>query len=109
LAEVKAYYAGDRDVQEALIQGYAQSGYRGALRRAADLQAARARRAYVAPTDIAGNYGWAGDREQALAWLEKGLAVRDGNMAYITVQPWLEAVRDSPRFWEIARRMNLPE
>jgi hypothetical protein len=46
LAEMKASYSsiGDREVEEALTQGYEQSGYRGAMRSAADLLAARARK-----------------------------------------------------------------
>ena len=56
LAEMKAYYAEDREMEEALTQGYAQSGYRGAMRRAADILATRSRKTYVAPAEIAGLY-----------------------------------------------------
>ncbi len=87
LAEVKAYYAGDREMEEALTQGYAQSGYRGAMRRAADILAARARKTYVLPSDVAGLYVMAGEKAQALAWLEKGLEVHDPNMPYVSVRP----------------------
>ena len=72
LAEIKAYYAGDREMEEALTQGYAQSGYRGAMRRAADMLAARFRKTYVCPIDVAAWYVGAGEKDQALAWLEKG-------------------------------------
>lgn len=49
LAEMKACYSslGDREVEEALAQGYAQSGYQGAMKNAADLLAARAHQTYV--------------------------------------------------------------
>ena len=56
LAKMKAYYTGDHEMEEALTQGYTQSGYRGAMRRAADILAARARKTYVGPTDVAGLY-----------------------------------------------------
>jgi len=109
LAEVKAYYAGDREMEEALTQGYAQSGYRGAMRRAADIRAARSRKTYVLPCDVAMLYVWAGEKAQALAWLEKGLEVRDPNMPYVSVDPTYDTLRNTPRFQDLLRRMNLPK
>jgi TolB-like protein/tRNA A-37 threonylcarbamoyl transferase component Bud32/Tfp pilus assembly protein PilF len=109
LAEIKAYYAGNREMEEALTRGYAQSGYSGAMRRAADLQAARSPNTYVLPTDVAELYGLAGEEAQALAWLEKGLEARDPNMAFINVDPTFESLRSQPRFQALVRRMNLPQ
>jgi TolB-like protein/predicted Ser/Thr protein kinase len=109
LAEVKAYYAGDREMEEALTQGYAQSGYRGAMRRAADILAARGRGTYVLPSDVAMLYVWAGEEAQALAWLEKGFEVRDPSMPYISVDPTYDILRNTPRFQDLLRRMNFPQ
>jgi TolB-like protein/predicted Ser/Thr protein kinase len=107
LAEMKAYYAGDREMEEALTQGYAQSGYRGAMRRAADTLTGRGRKSYVLPCDVAGLYAWAGEKAQALAWLEKGFEVRDPNMPYVSVVPDYDTLRSDPRFQDLLRRMNL--
>ena len=90
LVEMKAYYAGDREVEEALTQGYAQSGYAGAMKRAADLLAARARKNYVVPIDVAALYAIAGEKPQALAWLEKCFEVHDPNMPDTSVHPAFE-------------------
>jgi Tfp pilus assembly protein PilF len=109
LAEMKAYYAGDREMEEALTQGYAQSGYRGAMRRAADLLAARARKTYVLPSDVAGLYVMAGEKAQALAWLEKGFEVRDPNMPYVNVYQIFDSLHNTPRFQDLLRRMKLPQ
>jgi serine/threonine-protein kinase len=108
LAETKAFYAGDREMEEALTQGYAQSGYRGAMRRAADLRAARARKGYELPSDVAEMYAWAGEEAQALEWLEKALEVRDPNMPHVRLYPSFQTLRNTPRFQDILRRMNLP-
>jgi len=108
LAEVKAYYAGDREVEEALTQGYTQSGYRGAMRRAADILAVRYRKTYMCPTDVAALYVWAGETAQALAWLEKGFEVRDPTMPYVSVDPSYDPLRNTPRFQALLRRMNSP-
>jgi adenylate cyclase len=108
MAEMKAYYTGDHGMEEALTQGYAQSGYRGAMKRAADTLAARDRNSYVLPTDVAGLWMRAGNKAQALEWLEKGEEVRDPNMPYISVLPTYNPLRSDPRFQELMRRMNLP-
>jgi TolB-like protein/lipoprotein NlpI len=110
LAETKAcyYYVGDREVEEALTQGYAQSGYRGAMRRAADILAARSRKTYVIPSDVATLYVGAGEKAQALEWLEKGVEVRDGNMSCVNVDPTYDTLHNTPRFQDLLRRMNFP-
>ena len=108
LAEMKAYYAGDREMEEALTQGYAQSGYSGAMRRAADILAARSRKTYVGPGDVATLYAMAGDKAQALTWLEKGLEVHDPSAPQYSLDPVYETLRNTPRFQALLRRMNLP-
>ena len=109
LAEMKACYAGDSEMKEALTQGYAQSGYRGAMRRAADLMAARARQTYQLTSDLAQAYGLAGEEDQVLTWLENGFETRDPNMPYVKLIPEYESVRNTPRFKDILRRLNLPQ
>jgi len=111
LAEIKACYnyTGIPEVGEALTQAYAQSGYSGALRRAAALLAERSRKTYVAPSDVAALYAMAGDQAQAIAWLEKGLEARDMQMPSVGVAPVFETLRNTPRFQDILRRMNLPQ
>jgi len=110
LAEMKAHYSclGDREVEEALTQGYAQSGYRGAMRRAADLLAARARKTYVLSFDVAALYTIAGENAQALDWLEKSLEERSPHMPYVDAYMELAPLRSDPRFQDILRKMNLP-
>ena len=110
LAELKASYSclGDREVEEALTQGYAQSGYRGAMKRAADLLAARAHKTYVNSIDVASLYAIAGENAQALEWLEKSLEERSPNMPYVDTWVELAPLRSYPRFQELLRKMNLP-
>ena len=108
LAELKAYYAGDREMEEALTQGYTQSGYSGATRRAAEVLAARGRKTYVYPPDVAALYVKAGEKAQPLGWLEKGLELRNPFMPYISAYPAYEPLRSEPRFQDLLRRMNFP-
>jgi Tfp pilus assembly protein PilF len=109
LAEMKAYYAGDREVEEALAQGYARSGYRGGMKCAADILAAPARKTYASPDYVATLYMMAGEKAQALAWLEKGLEEHDPDAVHYGNDPIYEPLRSDPRFQDIVRRMNLPQ
>jgi hypothetical protein len=76
--------------------------------RAAELLVARSRSKFVPPCDIAGFYLSAGDREQALAWLERAYEAHDPNMPYLG-WPWYDPLRSDPRFKDLVRKMNLPE
>ncbi len=105
---IRTHYAGDAEMGEALTRGYAQAGYRGAMKAAADLQAERGRKTHVPIVDVAFLYVWAGEKARALDWLEKGLEARDPNMPYIGVDPAMAVLRSEPRFQAIVRRMKLP-
>ena len=98
----------DRNVEEAFDRGYAEGGYSGAMRRAAEALAAHFRKSYANPTDIAQLYLEAGEKAQALEWLEKGVEVRDPNMPYLGI-PYYDRLRSDPRFQALLRRMNLPK
>jgi serine/threonine protein kinase/Tfp pilus assembly protein PilF len=108
LPEMKAYFAGDREMEDALTQGYAQSGYRGAMRRAADTLAARAHKTYVSPDWVATLYIMAGEKAQALAWVEKGLEAHDPDAPQYSLDPIYNPLHSEPRFKELLRKMNLP-
>jgi hypothetical protein len=109
LAEMKASYAGDREMEEVLTQGYARGNIRATLKRAADLLAARARKTWVSPSDIALNYVLARETDQALTWLERGLEVHDPQMPENSAHLYFESLRNTLRFKAILRSMNLPE
>jgi serine/threonine-protein kinase len=109
LAEWKVCFADDRELEEALAQGFAQSGYRGAMRRAANTLAARSRTSYVSFETIAFLYISAGEKERTLEWLEKGFEARDPNLPYASAKKIYDPLRSDPRFQALLRRMNLPQ
>ncbi len=64
---------------------------------------------YFAAIDVADAYAHAGDKENALKWLEKSYEDREGQD--ITLVRWLPAfksLRGEPKFAELLRRMGLP-
>jgi TolB-like protein len=107
MAFYRAIY-GDLEKSGVLDRTYSANGYAAAMGRAAELLVERSRVKFVLPTDIAGLYLSAGDREQALTWLERGYEVRDPAMPYIG-WPHLDPLRSDPRFKDLDRKMNLPE
>jgi TolB-like protein/Tfp pilus assembly protein PilF len=95
----KDYYLRARDdslAVEALERGYAEGGYRAALRAVGD--------EFVSRDDprlnwqIATLYTRAGEGRRALDYLELATAVRDPNMPYILVDPIFDFLREEPRF-----------
>lgn len=69
----------------------------------------RAKTEYVAPHDIALLYVGLGDKEKALAWLEKAVSERDFSILSIKAAPAWDSLRGDPRFDELLRRIGLPQ
>jgi tetratricopeptide (TPR) repeat protein len=96
------------DIREALESGYAEEGYAGAFRRAADVEVSRHVEVPGIAYDAAGNYMIAGDTARALDWLEKAIAQRSPNAPYVNCDPLRDPVRSDTRFQALLRKMNLP-
>ena len=52
---------------------------------------------YVPPYTIALIYNGLGERDEALAWLERGFEQRDPSMTFLKVEPKWNNLRDDPR------------
>lgn len=66
-----------------------------------------AKRRPVSPTMFARIYTRLGDKDQALAWLEKAYKEHHWRMVGLKGHRW-DPLRDDPRYQELLRRMNLP-
>jgi hypothetical protein len=89
-----------------LAQAHAKAGDTGKARGIlASAQAARD--PPVPPYILALLHLTAGEREQALAALERAHAERDVRMVFLGVAPVWQALRDEPRFAELLARMDL--
>ena len=102
-------YAHDSERLEALERGFAEAGYKGAMRRVGDLWAARFEHspAGFGTMHIAYKYLASGDKDKAIYWLEKAYENRDGNLPYVG-RPFWDPLRSDPRFLALLRRLNLP-
>jgi serine/threonine protein kinase/Tfp pilus assembly protein PilF len=99
----------DSEAEQAILRGYEEGGYSGALSSVAELMIERSKTTYITPWQIATVYTRAGRNEEALDWLEKAFVAHDANMPSISVDPIFDNLRDEPRFNELLRQMNLPQ
>jgi TolB-like protein/tRNA A-37 threonylcarbamoyl transferase component Bud32 len=108
LAELRKLFAGDAEALDGLSRGYAVGGFRGAMRRLAEISAARPSSMSGGPFAVANWFARAGDRERTLEWLTRGVDVRDPNAPYLGVWPEFVFVHDDARFQALCRRIGLP-
>jgi tetratricopeptide (TPR) repeat protein len=92
------------------VMGYVLgvSGKKTEARRILNDLLLRAKQSYLSPTHIANIYVGLGEKDQALAWLEKGFEARDSHMEFLGVDPMYESLRSDPRFANLLGRLNLP-
>jgi eukaryotic-like serine/threonine-protein kinase len=69
----------------------------------------RSKQSYVPAYGFAEIYIGLGDKEQALASLEKAYADRSMLMTLIKVDPEFDSLRSDPRFKDLLRRVGLPQ
>ena len=62
---------------------------------------------YVPSYPVAVIHAALGEKDQALARLEKAYEARDSWMDYLAIDPRLDSLRSDPRFTDLLRRMNL--
>ncbi len=109
---LKAQYAmmSFHEGETALTRGYEEAGYTGAMKKAAEVWEELSRITYIMPWFIAELHVFAGNKDRALDWLERGFEVHDPNMPYVGVFPHLvDPLGDEPRYQDLLRKMNLPE
>jgi TolB-like protein/Tfp pilus assembly protein PilF len=64
---------------------------------------------YIRPYYIASIYAALGDKDKAFDELEKSLAERDVYLGRMKVDPFLDPLRDDPRFAALLKRLNLSQ
>jgi TolB-like protein/DNA-binding winged helix-turn-helix (wHTH) protein/Flp pilus assembly protein TadD len=62
---------------------------------------------YASPYGIALVYNGLGERDEALAWLERAYAQRHQGMVFLKVEPKWNNLRSDPRFQDLLRRVGL--
>ncbi|HEX5581707.1 MAG TPA: protein kinase, partial [Gemmatimonadaceae bacterium] len=107
LQEAVAMPEGSTYTSATLAFALARAGRDAEARRILARLEARARSEYVSPVAFATIHLGLGDAERALDWTERAREDRRGWLAYLTVNPIFDPVRDHPRFTALVRRMGL--
>jgi len=97
-----------RDLDE-VASVYAKSGFATASRRSAQLKERTFHGHSVEAFHIAIQYGTAGDKEKALEWLNRGVALQGSNDWFCLRNPTFDFMRADPRYRDLLRRAGLPD
>ena len=89
-----------------LAYALAKSGDIAGAQALLDELLATSRSRYVAPYGVALIYNALGDRDQALAWLERGYQAGDHKMNLLKVDPKWKNLHGDPRFEQLVRRIG---
>jgi TolB-like protein/DNA-binding winged helix-turn-helix (wHTH) protein/Tfp pilus assembly protein PilF len=110
-AERQKYLLGmdEREIA-ALYEGISEEvSYRRAVSREITLLKERAKNRYVSPMSVVDLYVQLGDKEQAMAWLEKAYQERASRLRYLKMDAVYDPLRADPRFQDLLRRIGLPQ
>jgi TolB-like protein/DNA-binding winged helix-turn-helix (wHTH) protein len=91
----------------ALGTANAMGGLKGLRRKRIELNKQLAAKRYVALYDIAVDCAAVGDKDQAIAWLERALRAHDPKIPLINVEPIFDSLRSDVRFVALLRQMKL--
>jgi TolB-like protein/Tfp pilus assembly protein PilF len=110
LAGIKDYLTGFYGVPDPgppLDRAFAEGGFRAAAKQAAEALATRATKVEAVPFEVAELYALAGEKRQALDWLERAYQARDPNLPYLREPTLFDPLHSEPRYQSLMRRMKL--
>lgn len=90
-------------------RAYALLGKRAEAQKIIERLKQQSKQSYVSPYIIATVYLGLGEKEQALAWLEKSYEDREDVLIWLNCDPNLDDLRSEPRFQDPLRRVGLPQ
>jgi tetratricopeptide (TPR) repeat protein len=101
---------GYKDLANAMDRSFKSGGYKGALKECVSgMEMARAQGAPIPSFVLAEVYSYLGDRDHALAWLEKAYEERDDALSGLKFDVFWDNIRQDPRYQDLLRRMNFPQ
>ncbi len=85
---------------------YAQGGdWQGFLRKITEQRA----RLKLYPYFVATFFAELGEKDKAFAMLNEALETKDQHTAWMNVDPYMDPLRDDPRFQEVLKKAGFPE
>ena len=96
-----------RECDVLLTDTFRRSGKRDFFRKSAELLAQRQAGSIETPVAVASLYAWSGDKDEALAWLERAYQRHVSHMVEINTDPAFESLYSDPRFEKLLQRVGL--
>jgi tetratricopeptide (TPR) repeat protein len=84
-----------------------EASYHRAVSRRIALLKERAKTRYVSPMTMVDLYVLLGDKDQAIAWLEKAYQEHATGLRYLKTEPTYDPLRSDARFQDLLRRIGL--
>ena len=88
---------------------HARLGHREEARRILQQLAESAKARYTPALAFAVVHLGLGEHDQAMSWLEKAYQERFNRLAYLRREPIWDSLRADPRFFDLLRRIKLPQ
>jgi TolB-like protein/Tfp pilus assembly protein PilF len=98
---------GDTTASTQCFLGYALAQVGRKSEAQAILEKLKTTKEYVSPAELAVLYVGLGDKEGAIASLEKAYAAHDLQMQYLKIDPHYDSLRNDPRFVELMKKVGL--
>lgn len=108
LNKAREFSGGNTETISLIGYTWAVSGDRAKAQTALDeLKSASTQNRYVPPYNVAIIYNGLGQKDEALAWLEKAYEEHDARLTFIKIEPRWDPFRSDPRFTDLMRRIGL--
>ena len=104
---------GANDLAAALLSKYTSSGFQVAqnfaIREQIRILTEAGKQDYISPISLATNYAVLDERDKAFEWLEKAFEERAPGLLDLDLDPDYDNLRTDKRFYDLKRRINLPQ
>lgn len=94
-------------VMGVLVRAYAHAGRRPDALRLLDEMKRRRQKDYVPSAAFVNAYLGLGENDEAFYWFEQAYNEHSNILQFVKVHPFMDAVRDDPRFKDLVRRVGL--
>lgn len=101
--------SGDRMKLAALGRAYAAAGRKGEAAQVIDELKDLSKERYVTPYAFTLIYASMGEKDEAMTWLRQACDQGVSDLIYLMVDPFLDGIRDDPRFAVLLKRVGMEE
>ena len=95
------------DLRAQLRSEYARNGLKGFWKTFVAFLIEGSKRGYIPPYEIAYAYDHLGQKDQVIAWLQRGVEVHDEWMVWLKQWSVYDSIRDDPRFIALVKKVGL--